>query len=140
MSKLHRRKRKDHKPCSYVERIPGNLTRADITDCPSALNEVVVILTIPAKLIPRDTHHMAAQPNSLNEVGVNILYVMYQRLISQKRTVISHITLKVRATQLVEPKWDEKQTINRAANKGNEVRVKIIREHIHCYFLEYHKS
>ncbi len=54
MSKLHRRKRKDHKPCSYVERIPGNLTRADITDRPSALNEVGVILTIPAKLIPRE--------------------------------------------------------------------------------------
>jgi hypothetical protein len=85
MSKLHRRKRKDHKPCSYVERIPGNLTRADITDRPSALNEVGVILTIPAKLIPRDTHHVAVQPNSLNEVGVNILYVMYQRLISQKK-------------------------------------------------------
>jgi hypothetical protein len=98
MSKLHRRKRRDHKPCSYVERIPGNLTRVDITDRPSALNEVGVILAIPAKLMPRDTHHVTAQPNSLNEVGVNILYVMYQRLISQKRTVISHITLKVRAT------------------------------------------
>jgi hypothetical protein len=91
---------------------------------------------IPAKLIPRDTHHVTAQPNSLNEFGENIIYIMYQRQISLKGTVISHITLKVRATQLVEPEWDENQTINRAANKGNEVRVKIIREHIHFYFLE----
>jgi hypothetical protein len=77
MSKFHRRKRKDHEPRSYVERISGNLTRVDDTDCPSALNEVGVILAIPAKLIPQDTHHMTVQPNSLNEVGVNILYVMY---------------------------------------------------------------
>jgi hypothetical protein len=117
MLKLHRRKRRDHKPCSYVERIPGNLTRADIAGLPNALNEVGAILAIPAKLMPRDTHHVTAQPNSLNEVGVNIFYVMYQRLISQKGTVISHITLKVRATQLVEPKWDEKQTINRTETK-----------------------
>ena len=59
---------------------------------------------IPAKHIPRDTHHVTAQPNSLNEFGDNILYVMYQRLISLKKTIISHITLKVKATQLVKPK------------------------------------
>ena len=43
-----------------IERIPGNLTRADITGLPGALNEVSGILLIPAKLIPRDTHHVTA--------------------------------------------------------------------------------
>jgi hypothetical protein len=123
-----------------VERTPGNLTRTDITGLPGALNEVSGILVIPAKHIPQDTHHVTTQPNSLNEFGDNILYVMYQHQISLKETVISHITLKVRATQLVKPKWDKNQTINRAANKENKVCVKIIREHIHYYFLEQQKS
>jgi hypothetical protein len=48
-SKLHRRKRKDHKPVVCVERIPGNLTRADITGLPGALNEVGGILMFPAR-------------------------------------------------------------------------------------------
>jgi hypothetical protein len=48
----------------YVERIPGNLTRADITGLPGALNKVSGILVIPARLIPREAHHVTAQPNS----------------------------------------------------------------------------
>ena len=123
-----------------VERIPDNLTRADITGLSDALNEVSGILVISAKRIPRDTHHVTVQPNSLNEYGNSILYVMYQHQISLKETVTCHITLKVRATQLVKPKWDKNQTINKAANKENKVRVKTIREHIHCYFLEQQKS
>jgi hypothetical protein len=47
-----------------VERIPGNLTRANITGLPDALNEVSGILVISVKHIPRDTHHVTAQPNS----------------------------------------------------------------------------
>ena len=61
----------------------------------------------PAEHIPRDTHHVTAQPNSLNEQGDNSLYVMYQHQISLNKAVISHITLKVRAPQLVKPKWDK---------------------------------
>jgi hypothetical protein len=90
-----------------VERIPGNLSRADIASLPGALNEVGGILMIPAEHISRDTHHVTAQPNSLNEFGDSSLYFMYQRQISLINAVISHITLKVRATQLVKPKWDK---------------------------------
>jgi hypothetical protein len=90
-----------------VERIPGNLSRVDITSLPGALNGVGGILMIPAEHIPRDTYHVIAQPNSLNEKGDSSLYVMYQRQISLVKAVISHITLKVRATQLVKPKWDK---------------------------------
>ena len=61
---------------------------------------------------------------------------MYQRQISLKGAVISHITLKVRARQLLKPKWDENQTINRTENKENKIRAKFIREQIHCYFLK----
>jgi hypothetical protein len=43
-----------------VARILGNLTRADTTGLPGALNEVGGILAIPIKLIPRDTHHVTA--------------------------------------------------------------------------------
>ena len=49
---------------------------------------------------------------------------MYQRQISLKGAVISHITLKVRAMQLLKPKWDENRAINRTENKGNKVRAK----------------
>ena len=61
-----------------IERIPGNLGRADITGLPGALNEVSGILMIPAEHIPGDTHHVTAQPNSFNEFGDSSLYVMYQ--------------------------------------------------------------
>jgi hypothetical protein len=79
----------------------------DITGLPGALNEVGGILMFPAEHIPRDTHHVTAQPNSLNEFEDSSLYVMYQRQINLIKAVISHITLKVRATQLVEPKSDK---------------------------------
>jgi hypothetical protein len=62
---------------------------------------------IPAEHIPRDTHHVTAQPNLLNEFGDSSPYVMNQRQISLIKAVISQITLKVRATQLLKPKWDE---------------------------------
>ena len=75
-----------------------------------------------AEHIPRDTHHVTVQPNSLNEQGDSRLYVIYQHQISLIKTVISHITLKVRAPQLVKPKWGKDQTINREANKGSKVR------------------
>jgi hypothetical protein len=90
----------------YVERIPGILSRADITGLPGAFNEVGGILMIPAEHIPRDIHHVTAQPNSLNVFGDSSLYIMYQRQISLIKVVISHITLKVRAKQL-KPKWDK---------------------------------
>ena len=61
----------------------------------------------PVEHIPQDTHHVTAQLNSLNEQGDISLYVMYQRQISLIKAVISHITLKVRAPQLVKPKWDK---------------------------------
>ena len=72
--------------------------RADITGLLGALNEVGGILMIPAEHIPRDTHHVTAQPNSLNEFRDNSLYVMNQRQISLIKAVISHITFKVRTT------------------------------------------
>ena len=81
--------------------------RADITGLPGALNEVGGILMILAEHIPRDTHHVTAQPNSLNEFGDSSLYVMNQRQISLIKAVINHITLKVRTTQLLKPKWDK---------------------------------
>ena len=52
-----------------VERIPGILTRANTTGLPGALKEVGGILVIPVKLIPRDTHHVTAQPNSFINSG-----------------------------------------------------------------------
>ena len=62
---------------------------------------------IPAEHIPRDTHRETAQPNSLNEFGDSSLYVINQRQISLIKAVISQITLKVRTTQLLKPKWDK---------------------------------
>ena len=62
---------------------------------------------IPAEQILRDTHHVTAQPNSLNEFGDSSLYVMNQCQISLIKVVISQITLKVRTTQLLKPKWDK---------------------------------
>jgi hypothetical protein len=93
----------------------------------------------PVEHIPRNTHHVTVQPNSLNEQGGSRHYVIYQRQISLIKAVISHITLKVRAPQLVKPKWGKNQTINREANKGSKVRARFIREHIHCYFPEQEK-
>ena len=49
---------------------------------------------------------------------------MYQRQIILKRTVRCHVTLKVRASQLVEVKWVKNQTINRAANKEKRYVLK----------------
>jgi hypothetical protein len=42
----------------YVERIPGNLTRTDITGLSDALNEVSGILAVSAQCIFRDDHHV----------------------------------------------------------------------------------
>ena len=58
---------------------------------------------------------------------------MYQHQIVPKRTVTCHVTLKVRASRLVEIKWVKNQTINRAEEKENEVRAKTIIEHIHFH-------
>ena len=49
---------------------------------------------------------------------------MYQCQIILKRTVRCHVTLKVRASQLVEVKWVKNQTINRAANKEKRYVLK----------------
>uniref|UniRef100_A0A2N9GHZ5 RNA-directed DNA polymerase n=1 Tax=Fagus sylvatica TaxID=28930 RepID=A0A2N9GHZ5_FAGSY len=47
---------------------------------------------------------------------------MYQRQIIQKGTVTCHITLKVKASELVKHKWGKNHTINRATNKEKGVR------------------
>ena len=62
----------------------------------------------PAEHIPRDTHHVTVQLNSLNEQRDSRLYIIDQRQISLIKAVINHITLKVRAPQLVKAKWDKK--------------------------------
>ena len=71
--------------------------------------------------------------NSLNEGGENIPYVIHQRQISQKGAVISHITLKVRVRQLLLPKWEGNQAINRTENKRNKVRTQKILEREQIY-------
>ena len=42
----------------YVERISGDLTKTNITSLSDALNEVNEILTVSAKYIFRDDHHV----------------------------------------------------------------------------------
>ena len=79
--------------------------KAGIPDLPDALNEVDGILMFPAELIPRDTHHVTVQSNSLNEQGDSRHCTMCRCQISLIKAVISHIILKVRAPQLVKPKW-----------------------------------
>ena len=58
-----------------------------------------------AKHKPRDTHPVIAQPNLLNEQGDSRCCVLCQYQISLIKAVTSHITLKVRASQLVKSKW-----------------------------------
>ena len=76
----------------------------------------VGFLAVSAQYASRGGHHVT-------EYGSSVLYIMYQRQIILKRTVKCHVTLKVRASQLVEIKWVKNQTINRAVNKENEVRA-----------------
>ena len=72
--------------------------------------------------------------NSLNEGGENIPYVIHQRQISRKGAVISHITLKVRVRQLLLPKWEGNQVINRTENKRNKGCTQNTREREQRYW------
>ena len=73
---------------------------------------------IPADHRPRDARSVIVQPNSLNEQGDSRCCALYQHQINLSKIVISHITLRVSASQLVKPKW-VKLPINRIIIRAN---------------------